>query len=433
MDILQQRSGSVDKKGALSRFGICVHETERLMLSAAFFFCLLCSFYILRPLRDETAIIFGAAYVQYALSVTFLIMLAIVPVVGALVSYVPRRFILPIVYLFFISNLLMFAAFLKFDHSNIWLSGAFTVWMTAFSLVSVSFFWSFMADIWASKQAERLYGFIALGGTCGALLGPVITQTFVGMIAPTYLLIVSAVFLALGLIIHWRLRQLSIVTSAGAADAPPDRASILSGASHVWRSPYLLRIALWTLISEMFAVYFYLEQIQVLSNASMTQNERLIMLARVESAVGLVTMGLEVFLTARLLRSVGVAGTLSVGAIWALIGLGVLFLTENPIFSVMILAGARAVDNGITGPAMRVLYTIVDPQDKYRSQNFTDTAVVRGGNLLSVWLLNSAVQTVGAAAPIVTACAIPVALVWGWFSVDLGSRYKHATASASNG
>jgi AAA family ATP:ADP antiporter len=428
---VQQQTGSVDKLSVFSRFGIHVHEAEHLILSAALFFCILCSFYILRPLRDETAILFGVSYVQYALSITFLIMLAIIPVVGALVSYVPRRLILPIVYIFFISNLLVFAAFLRFDHSNIWISGAFTVWMTVFSLVSISFFWSFMADIWASRQAERLYGFIALGGTSGALLGPVITQAFVGMIAPTYLLIVSAAFLALGLIIHWRLQQLRIVTSAGAADALPDRASILSGASHVWRSPYLLRIAIWTLISEMFAVFFYLEQIQALSNASMTQNERLVMLARVESVVGFLTMGLEVFVTARLLRSVGVAGTLSVGAIWALIGVVVLFLTENPIFSVIILAGARAIDNGITGPAMRVLYTIVDPRDKYRSQNFTDTAVVRGGNLLSVWLLNSAVQMVGVAAPIVTACAIPVALVWSWFSIDLGSRYKQVTASAS--
>ena len=73
-----------------SRLGIEVDEAAALLLSAGFSFCVLCSFYILRPLRDETAILFGPSYVQYALSVTFMIMLAIVPVVGFLVSYVPQ-------------------------------------------------------------------------------------------------------------------------------------------------------------------------------------------------------------------------------------------------------------------------------------------------------------------------------------------------------
>ena len=432
MSIRQRQSVGAEKPAGLSRLGIDEQEAKPLILSAGVFFCVLCSFYILRPLRDETAIIFGTSYVQYALSATFSITLAIVPVVGALVSHVPRRFILPVVYAFFILNLLAFAAFLRFDHSNIWLSGAFTVWMTVFSLVSISFFWSFMSDIWTPKQAERLYGFIALGGTGGAMLGPVITQAFVGTIAPAYLLTVSAAFLLSGLVFHWRLRLLHTATSPAVADNPPDRAGILSGATHVWRSPYMLRIALWTLTSEMFAVYFYLEQIQALSHAAMTQNERLLLLARVESAVGLVTMGLEALVTARLLRVAGVAGTLTVGAAWALIGLLVLLSTESAIAAVFVLAGARAIDNGITGPAMRVLYTIVDPQDKYRSQNFTDTAVVRGGNLLSVWLLNSGARMLGLAGPLVTACAIPVALLWGWLSIDLGHRYKKAVATGSS-
>lgn len=427
----QQQSRLDSGKSIRSRLGIEAHEANALLLSTGFSFCVLCSFYILRPLRDETAILFGPSYVQYALSITFLIMLAIVPVVGFLVSYVPKKYILPIVYAFFISNLLTFAAVLKFDHSNIWLSGAFTVWMTVFGLVSVSFFWSFMADTWAAKQAERLYGFIALGATLGAFSGPVITQSLVGRVAPAHLMIGSAGFLGAGLWFHWRLRTLRAATLPPGTEAPPDKAGILSGALHVWRSPYLLRIALWTLASEMFAVYFYLDQIKELSNVDMAQHERLVMLARVESVVAVVTMGLEAFVTSRLLRLVGVPWTLAIGSAWALMGMLVVDLTDSAIASVIILAGARAIDNGITGPAMRVLYTIVDPQDKYRSQNFTDTVVVRGGNLLSIWLLNSGSRMLGMPPSVVLACAVPVALLWGWLSLDLGRRYTRATSDTS--
>lgn len=430
MSLHQPQSRHKSRTSIWSKLSIEENEAAALLLSSGLSFCVLCSFYILRPLRDETAILFGPSYVQYALSATFLVTLAIVPIVGLLVSYVPRKLILPIVYIFFICNLLVFSAFLKFDQSNIWLSGAFTVWMNAFSLVSISFFWSFMADIWAARQAERMYGFIALGGTCGAFLGPVITQSLVGWVAPSQLMLVSAAFLATGLWFHWRLQRLKTSTPHGQAEAPPDKAGILSGALHVWRSPYLFRIALWTLSGEIFAVFFYLDQIDELTRADMVQQERLVMLARMESVVAVVTMGLEAFATSRLLRIFGVSWTLAIGSVWALMGMVVVHLTDSAILSVAVLAGARAIHNGITGPAMRVLYTIVDPEDKYRSQNFSDTAVVRGGNLLSVWLLNNAFRMLGTTTPIVLACGVPVALLWGWLSLDLGRRYTQATSNA---
>ena len=77
-------------------------ERAALALSFVFFFCVLCSYYIVRPLRDEMAVALGGDFIQKSFLISFLVMLAAVPVFGWVVARAPRRFIVPAVYGFFI-------------------------------------------------------------------------------------------------------------------------------------------------------------------------------------------------------------------------------------------------------------------------------------------------------------------------------------------
>ena len=55
----------------------------------------------------------------------------------------------------------------------------FFVWVSVFNLFVVSLFWSFMADIFNSGQARRVFSLIALGGMAGAIFGPLVTKLLV--------------------------------------------------------------------------------------------------------------------------------------------------------------------------------------------------------------------------------------------------------------
>ena len=59
----------------------------------------------------------------------------------------------------------------------------------------------------------------------------------------------------------------------------------------------------------------------------------------------------------------------------------------------------------LAGPAIRVLYTVVDPDDKYKAQNFIDTEVYRAGDAASGWLF-------GIAGKAIVVVALPFALAW---------------------
>jgi ATP/ADP translocase len=59
----------------------------------------------------------------------------------------------------------------------------FFVWVSVFNLFIISVFWSFTADIFSNEQGNRLFGFIAAGGTVGALTGPMKTAIYLARFA----------------------------------------------------------------------------------------------------------------------------------------------------------------------------------------------------------------------------------------------------------
>src|SRR5690242_7622692 len=89
--------------------GVRPGEGGAVLLAAGYFFALLCGMYLLRPLREEMGIRGGVDRLDRAFFATFVVMLAAVPLYGWLFARVPRGRAVPIVYLFFASNLVAFA------------------------------------------------------------------------------------------------------------------------------------------------------------------------------------------------------------------------------------------------------------------------------------------------------------------------------------
>ena len=87
-------------------------ELAAALWAFAYFFCLLAGYYVLRPLRDEMGVAGGVRNLQWLFTATFLVMLAAVPLYGALVAKLPRERFIPWVYHFFVLNLVAFWALL---------------------------------------------------------------------------------------------------------------------------------------------------------------------------------------------------------------------------------------------------------------------------------------------------------------------------------
>ena len=176
-------------------------EVQLLFLSGAYFFLVLTSYYIIRPIRDEMGVAGGVENLAWLFTGTLIGTLLIHPLFTWTVARYPRKQFIPIAYRFFSINLLIFFAVLHTvpEGAYVWVGRLFFNWTSVFNLFVVSVFWAFMADIFSSEQGKRLFGFIGLGGTLGAILGSGITALLAQRLGPVTLLLVSALFLELAL------------------------------------------------------------------------------------------------------------------------------------------------------------------------------------------------------------------------------------------
>lgn len=406
------------------------HEIGALLWSFAYFFAVLCSYYILRPLRDEMSVTVGTQGLQWLFVIVFLVMLAAVPVFGWVVSSFERRRIVPIVYLFCISNLALFWLLFAQSRAGAVLAGAFFVWVSVFNLFAISLFWSVMSDAWHTEQAKRLYGFIAAGGSAGAISGPLVTHSLVHVLGPTNLLLVAASLLAVAIGCVRQLQRLRVDERVEPSRRSYSAGELLAGACRVFASPYLRKIALLVLLANLIGTYFYFEQTRIVGMTVADRADRVQFFARLDLTVNTLTVLIQLGLTGLIMRRAGIGA--SIAALPVSATLGLLALVAAPTLAVIgtVMVIERAVTFAIANPAVRVLYTVVAPEDKYKAQNFVDTVVFRGGDAASGWILNGLTRGLGAPAWVVAMLALPLAAMWLWLSLRLG-REQAARAEAA--
>src|SRR5215472_11797442 len=90
-------------------------ERRAALWSFAYFFTLLAGYYVLRPLRDQMGIAGGVKNLPWLFTATFISLLVAQPLYGALVARLPRFRFVPIVYHFFVTNLILFWLLLVVD------------------------------------------------------------------------------------------------------------------------------------------------------------------------------------------------------------------------------------------------------------------------------------------------------------------------------
>jgi ATP:ADP antiporter, AAA family len=410
------------------------NELPVLLASALTFFSILCGYYILRPVRDEMGVAVGSDGLEQLFFIVFLVMLAAVPIFGWLVASLPRRHIVPLVYVFFIGTLLIFWLLLRREiagSGNPQLAKTFFVWASVFNLFVVSLFWILMSDLWHSDQAKRMYGFISAGGTLGAITGPVVAGTLASRMATHDLLLVSAAFLLLALGCVMLLRRY-LTTANTAANAPAGVREIFSGAIRVWQSPYLFRIALLILFANLIGTYFYLEQSRIVGAAIPDKAARVEFFASRDLAVSVLTVLIEIFLTGRIMQRFGLAVPLAALPVTAATGLTALSLYPSLDVIAGVMVAERVVAFSLANPALKVLYTAVDADEKYKAQNFIDTVVYRGGDAAAGWVFNGLSKSLGLAGGAISILSLPLALLWLRTALDLANRHQEKLSGPGN-
>ena len=405
-------------------------ERRAALWSFAYFFALLAAYYVLRPLRDQSAIAGGIKALPWLFTATFVTLLVAQPIYGALVARLPRRRFIVVVYHFFAANLALFWLLLTLGIEPVTVARVFFVWVSVFNLFAVAVFWSFMADLFDSAQGKRLFGFIGAGGTAGALLGPVLTIALSEPLGPSNLLLVALALLEAAVLCVHRLERTATIDAGPRREERPVGGSAFSAFTEILRSPYLLGIAAWVSLLSFGATMLYFAQAHIVAAEVHGASAQTRVFAGVDLAVGVLTLVTQLFATGRFLERFGCG--IAAGALPAVYLVGFAVLGFSPTLGVVL--GIQVVQRwanfAIANPARQVFFTVVERGEKYKAKNFIDVVVFRGSDALYGWVFDS-LQAIGLKLGVVALCALPVAAAWLALSTALGRGQERRAAPPS--
>jgi AAA family ATP:ADP antiporter len=404
-------------------------ERRAALWSFAYFFSLLAGYYVLRPLRDQMGIAGGVKNLPWLFTATFVTLLVAQPLYGALVARLPRARFIPIVYHFFVFNLIVFWGLLSLGIETAMIARVFFVWVSVFNLFAVAVFWSFMADLFTSEQGKRLFGFIGAGGTAGALLGPTITIWLSIPLGPINLIIVAAVILEVAVFCVYRLER-AATAHAGTQSEQNIGGGAIDAISELVRSPYLMGVAAWVGLLSYAATIIYFEQAHIVSEAVKTAGLQTRVFASIDLAVNLLTVTTQLLLTGRVLKRLGTG--IAAAALPAVYIVGFAVLAVMPTLAVVVTIQVlqRWMNFSIANPARQVFFTVVTRAEKYKAKNLIDVVVYRGSDALSGWIFDS-LQGLGLKIGAIALCSLPVVAVWFVLSIGLGRAQEKRFARRS--
>ncbi len=425
-------------------------------MSALFFFTVLCGYFFLRPVREAMGVARGMDELRWLFAINCFVSLGAVLAFGGVVARTNRRRFIPAAYLFVIVCLIGFSALLIQDvRSGGGLIGtdaqtalsrgvgySFYIWLTVINLFTTSVFWAFMVDIFDVDQGKRMFAFVGIGGTLGAIVGSWATNFISGRTESAYLpaglMLIGAAFFAVAIAVMLALERMAVrseasgmeaVGSGGTGGGPGDGededaggaigGAFWDGARAVATSPYLLGVGVWVVFMAVSNTLIYFTQANIILSDSDTFSQLLGNFAQFDNMAQVATLITQIFITTHVIRKLGVGWTLAILPIVTMAGFAVLAVW--PVYGVMMIFQAvhRATRYAISRPSRETLFSVVTPAEKYKAKPVVDVFLYRGGDLAGAGI-DGLFALLGLALVWVAVSTGPLAAMWIVLSIGMG-------------
>ncbi len=411
-------------------------EWKPVLLSGGFFFCVLFAIMMLRPVREAMGVERGMDSMRSLFYWTAGVSLIVALLFGGLVSRVDRRRFIPIGFRVVMLCLVVFAVARGVMGEDVkrYAGAAFYVWFSVFNMFVTSLFWAYMADIWRLDQAKRLYPVIGVGGTLGAFLGASVPWQLgeaIGVHAPIWLMLIAIVVFECAVRCMLAIDRLPMEGEKVRRRAHAVGGSMIEGLKMVARSPYLLCVALNAAFIAVSATLVYFAGARLVVDKSEEMGERLALFAELDLAKQLATLVLQIFVTSKLLRTIGVGGTLCVLPIMTVAGFAVVQMTEGE--SELVIWSVFAVFQGLHSatryavmrPARETLFSVLSEGEKYKAKTVVDMFVYRAGDVAGARIEQMLVGAAGVTLGSMVMLTAPMAGIWVILALGLGVMQRN--------
>jgi AAA family ATP:ADP antiporter len=400
-------------------------EATSVLLMTLLMFLVLAAYYLLKTAREVFILTEGGAEIKsYSSAGQAILLLFLVPAYGAFASRVNRVRLVRWVTLFFASNLVLFVLAVQAGfHVGI----VYFLWVGIFNLMAIAQFWAFATDLYTREQGKRLFPLIGVGSSLGAWIGAMRAGDLIGTSGPTRLLIGAGAILVacafLSQVVNRVTTRAGTAEQAAAADKPLGRAG---GFELIRKDRYLLLIALLTVLlnivntsGEYLFGRYVVEQAHVLYGTaaeSAAARERFVgeTYSRLFSTVNLLGFLLQMFVVSRVFKFLGVARSLFIHPIVALVGYLLMLRAPSVQLMGILKVADNSIDYSLGNTTKQALWLPTSREAKYKAKQAVDSFFVRVGDVVQAGIVFAGERlllTVPAFA------AINLLLVGGWLGV----------------
>lgn len=382
-------------------FDVHRNELPLALLMFAYFFLVITSFWILKPIKKSLFIQHydqaGFTLLTWTMTASqaellakvlnMVVAFAAVAVFTLLARRYRRQQLTFLFTAFFLASYIAYTLLIENPgDATVW---SFYLFGDLFSTLMVATFFAFLNDSVTPDGAKRLYGIVGLGGVVGGVFGSTAVRTFISTLSNTHWLWICAGIALIILAVAYAAGRVVEASSGDVREtAPQDEPAVagnvaLEGARLVFRSPYLLSIVaivgLYEIVSTVMDFQFTSTVAHYLEGEAIGEQ-----FSTVFMITNVVSMFVQLFLTSFIMTRFGVGTALLVLPLAALSGsLGFAALPLLWVGSAL-----NTIDNAfsysINQSAKEALYVPTTKDEKYKAKAFIDMFVQRFAKAVAV-------------------------------------------------
>jgi AAA family ATP:ADP antiporter len=312
-----------------------------------------------------------------------------------------------------------------------WLYYALYIWSGVIGGLLVVTFWLVLGDLFTITQGKRIYAAVGTGGAVGAIGGFGLASGLTAILAPEFLLLVSALAFALSILGPWKLLRTIDLDLLPEPERSPESGSSVLGArdltsvgsslTSILGHPYACRIALLVVVSSMTLTmgdYLFKSVLAETVPAESLPG----WLARIYFAFNTVSLLILMFGVTRVIHRLTVHRTLAILPV-LIIAAALGILAGGVLLPVLLLKSADGtLRYSLHKTAVELLYLPMPAEMRAKVKRAIDIVGQRSANALGALVILFAL-TMGTPTLIIAGSIFILAAIWIYLALDLRGAY----------
>lgn len=416
-------------------FDIREGEGIRTSLMFTILFLFVACLMIVKPIRNSLFLVrFGVEKLPYVFVLVALFSAAVASLYTRYSKRIRLNYLILITILISIASLLIFWSLLNFGFRRDWILYAFYIWVTIFGVVVSAQFWLLANYIFNAREARRLFGIIGAGAISGGIFGGYLTNYMAPLLKTENLLFFCIGFLIVCSFLVWLVWEKSGYPGhsekvykrlrTNLSESTDNPVKLILNSRHLL---YLTGIMGVSVVVANLVDY----QFSAVASTIITDTDQLTAFFGFwVSSLSIIALIIQLFLTGRILKYLGVGASLFFLPIGLLVGAVAILVNPSLWTAILIRVSDGSLKHSINKAGTELLALPIALEIKNKAKAFIDVFVKNFAKGLGGVLLIAITTGLGFSLQHISLIIIGLVAFWIFLIIRAKNEYVNSFRAA---